>query len=168
VIKSLATPWALVAVLAFATPAPAKQAVLVPPGDSAASQYVEVVPTAGGPGVTHTGGPPSPVLNSSQTSQLDSHGAAGRALVALVNGTSPSSSHPATAAKAQPQAPAGSGPGGQVAAFSTVKPQSAAASVAAAAIGRGGGGLGALLPILIGLAVLAVVIGAIRRLRAQS
>jgi hypothetical protein len=168
VIKSLAAPWALVAVLTLAAPAAAKNTVLIPPGDSAASQYVEVVPTAGGPGVTHSGGPSSPVLTASQTSQLDAHGASGRALVALVNGTSPGNSKPAGSPKPQPKTADASGSGGEVAAFATVKPQSAAASVAAAAIGRDGGGLGALLPILIGLAVLAVVIGAIRRLRAQS
>ncbi len=168
-IKSLATSWVVVAVLAVASPAVARKMVIAPPGDSASSQYVEVVPTAGGPGVTNTGPPSSQVLSSSQTRRLDSHGAAGRALVALVNGTSPSTSsartQPARAGAPRVAAPA---PAATPAPLASVKGQSAAASVAAAAIGHGGGGLGSLLPIAIVLAVLGLVIGAIRRMRTQG
>ena len=53
---------ALLLVLGLAAPALAKHTVLVPPGNSGASQYVETVPTAGGgrpSGSIHPGGPGS-------------------------------------------------------------------------------------------------------------
>lgn len=81
-------------VVLLAVPAGAAAAPYVPPGNSAATQYTEAVPTAGGPKATneskqgkHTA--PSKVLGHSNAKRLDSQGPEGRAAAEVAAETAP-------------------------------------------------------------------------------
>jgi hypothetical protein len=88
-------PGLLVATLAiFALPNAAQAEYLVPPGNSAATQYTEAVPTAGGPKATNPskhGGSKSPkqVLGSHNAQKLDAQGPEGRAAAEVAAATAP-------------------------------------------------------------------------------
>lgn len=78
----------------LAVPASAVAAPYVPPGNSAATQYTEAVPTAGGPKATGEsrrgkGKAPNKVLGSRNTERLDSQGAEGRAAAEVAAATAP-------------------------------------------------------------------------------
>lgn len=82
-------------VAAFAVPAAAHGEYLVPPSNSAATQYTEAVPTAGGPKATNKSRrgedrSPSKVLGARNAKQLESQGAAGRAAAEVAAATAPS------------------------------------------------------------------------------
>jgi hypothetical protein len=85
----LAVAFAFAALSASAAAAP-----YVPPGNSAANQYTEAVPTAGGPKATGKGKQgksksPSKVLGSRNAAKLDAQGAQGRATAELAAATAP-------------------------------------------------------------------------------
>jgi hypothetical protein len=85
----------LAAALAIAAlPAGAAAAPYVPPGNSAATQYTEAVPTAGGPKATDKGKQgknrsPGKVLGVQNTEKLDAQGAEGRAVAEVAAATAP-------------------------------------------------------------------------------
>jgi hypothetical protein len=158
----------LVFALVLPAGAEARTATLAPPGNSAVSQYLETVPTDRGPGVPPAsqgpsrGQPPAQPggLSAAERRQLAQAGSDGRALAALVDGTS--SAGPG--GSPQPAHPArGGGPGASVPAsrrsLAGADTRSPVASLLSAALGRdAGGGIGLLLPtlMLVGLAAVAV------------
>lgn len=84
----------LVAALALvALPAGAAATPYVPPGNSAATQYTEAVPTAGGPKATNKGKQgnrsPSKVLGSRNAQKLDAQGPEGQAAAEVAAATAP-------------------------------------------------------------------------------
>jgi hypothetical protein len=119
--------------------------VYIPPGLSAASQYTEVVPTAGG-------GTPSSNVGSGGASSLPS------AVVTTLNKSGSAGKNAARlAAEGAPARSAHKPKAG-------VAPKSASASVTSAVIGSSGGGI--LLPaLLIGSILLASGVGIVRMLR---
>lgn len=85
---------ALAAVWALALPAAAGAEYLVPPGNSAATQYTETVPTAGGQRNTEkdrprSGGSPAEVLGAGNAQRLDEQGDAGREVAEFTAETAP-------------------------------------------------------------------------------
>jgi len=77
-----------------ALPAAAQAEYLVPPGNSAATQYTEAVPTAGGPKAsnnsTHDGSKsPKQVLGGKNTQKLNQQGPEGRAAAEVAAATAP-------------------------------------------------------------------------------
>jgi hypothetical protein len=107
---------ATIAIFALLTSA-AEAEYLVPPGNSAATQYTEAVPTAGGPKASnnsrHGGGKsPKQVLGHRNAQKLDAQGPEGRAAAEVAAATAPtavSSGDEGTPAT-QPRAPSGSAP----------------------------------------------------------
>jgi hypothetical protein len=93
--KSSKTGLGLLATIAIlAVPAAAHAEYLVPPGNSAATQYTEAVPTAGGPKASNSpkhGGDKSPkqVLGHRNAEKLDAQGAEGREAAVVVAATAP-------------------------------------------------------------------------------
>jgi hypothetical protein len=91
-------PFAGLALLAAALPATAAARLTVaPPGDSAISQYAEVVPTGAGASPPRAGGQGGGagghggVLTASQSRRLNALGPDGRTLAAVVDATAPQS-----------------------------------------------------------------------------
>lgn len=83
---------ATIAILAI--PAAAQAEYLIPPGNSAATQYTEAVPTAGGPKASNNskhGGSKSPkqVLGKGNAKKLDAQGPEGRAAAEVAAATAP-------------------------------------------------------------------------------
>ena len=158
----------LTAIAVVALPAAATAEKVVPPGNSAATQYTEAIPTAGGPkqaGKSKHGQDKSPnkVLGARNAHRLDSHGPAGRAAAKVAAETAPTATV-AAALEIAPQEPESKGsstrPDGSKA---SIPPQTQARSasgssglseVLAQATGSSSsGGTGLLLP----LALVAVV-----------
>ncbi len=160
---------------------------LAPPGNSAVSQYLEVVPTAGGsePPRSGSGGHAS-TLSPGQRHVLSRYGSEGRTLIAVVAATAPTASTESPSQSAGPRGSrsvrSGSGgtsgtPGGTSATppvpskaplvgASTSGNVSPVSAVLAAATGRvDGGGIGILLPLLMGLGLLGTILGMARRWR---
>lgn len=106
--KAPKTAIGFLAALALALPASAGAAeetgTVVPPENSAATQYTEAVPTAGGDKPSGGGKKPSPakVLGTRNAHKLESQGEEGREVARVVAETAPETSEPAQAA-----APAG-------------------------------------------------------------
>lgn len=152
--------------------------VLAPPGNSAVSQYVEVVPTAAGGGVPRNPGGGGTAggggLTSAQARSDNRLGQAGRLLVAVVQATAPNSAGGSVGASGEvgPRAGRGDAVGQGSASSSGVHAQLAAAgsspisSVLAAATGNGQSGLGFVLLGLLLAAGVAVAAGAVLRQRA--
>ncbi len=180
-----------IALLAAPSGASATEA-LVPPGNSAATQYTEAIPTGGGEKSTEGTGhkrPRSPqqTLGAKNTKRLESQGAVGRATAELATETAPSAGPPPAAqprANASPHSGGKPAPGGakrpgdgaghappEPGASPTAKPPAATTSgssglgsVLAAATGTSSSGqIGALLP----LALLATMLWAIYWLARQ-
>ncbi len=111
----------------FALPCAAQAEYLIPPGNSAATQYTEAVPTAGGPKATNPSKhgqskSPKQVLGKGNATKLDAQGPEGRAAaevaaetapgaVAQTDGGAPSAT-PDHHAGSQPQANGGDSGGG--------------------------------------------------------
>lgn len=79
----------------FALPTAAQAEYLIPPGNSAATQYTEAVPTAGGPKATDQpkhgkGQSPSQVLGGKNAQKLNQKGPEGRAAAEVAAETAPS------------------------------------------------------------------------------
>lgn len=151
----------------------------VPAGNSAANEYVEVVPTAGGgqstSPLTHTGTKTSaarqvsPLPQGAQTA-FSQQGSDGTRAAAFARATAPASvRHRAHHAGAVAGSSGGSGPGsGSTGAGPAGTPVSASGgpSLLRAVTGAGtSGGLGSMLPVVLGLSALAVAGAALRRRR---
>ncbi len=101
----------LVAAMALAAmPASAAAEAYVPPGNSAATQYTEAVPTAGGPKTTNNSKhgqsrSPDKVLGAHKTAKLDAQGPQGKAAAEVAALTAPST----VGAKAEATAASGHG-----------------------------------------------------------
>jgi hypothetical protein len=133
--------------------------VIAPPGNSGVSQYVEVVPSAGGGvPVGSAGHKHGPVLSASTQHQLAASGKEGRSLAAFAQNTGVPRQHgrQKTTSKSQsrtePKPAASAGAGAQNASY--------------AASGSGGLGLG--LPLALGLITLAAVAAAFMRHRRSA
>lgn len=100
-----------------ALPGTAAAAALVPPGNSAANQYTETFPTAGGnaeaKGKDKGKATPGDVLGAGNTEKLDSKGKQGRETAAVVAATAPPT---ATGSTATADSGGGSSEGGESAA----------------------------------------------------
>jgi hypothetical protein len=161
----------LSALLPAAAQGATSPAAFVPSGNSAANEYVEVVPTAGGtvstrPMTQHSSGgslgasgESSPLAPSVQSS-LGRQGKDGRRAAAFARATAPASvrrgphRNQAAAVPATSSSGGGGGPGG------------GAGGLLRAVTGSGtSGGLGSLLPIALGLSALFVGVAALRRHR---
>lgn len=164
---------------------------IAPPGDSAVSQYVEVVPGDTGASATQVGGGQAGAITSGQRAQLDRLGANGRALAAVVDATAPqhisASDAPAgtgasdrragTAASGGAGPPsAGEGAGALPGALtgtdasgvlSDAGARSTPSLILDAAAGAGTSGLGIFLPAMILACALGVVAHAVRRRRSR-
>ena len=84
----------LATIAIFALPAVAHAEYLVPPGNSAATQYTEAVPTAGGPKATNShknsgGKSPKQVLGHHNAEKLNAQGPEGRQVAKVVAATAP-------------------------------------------------------------------------------
>ena len=92
-LRSAIGPAALIAFASLTSMAAA--ASIVPPGNSAATQYTETFPTSGGEAAEKNGEinganlTPSKVLGSSKAHKLDGKGADGKAVAALTAATAP-------------------------------------------------------------------------------
>jgi hypothetical protein len=92
--KARTTASGILSALALALPASAsaqEEGAVVPPENSAATQYTEAVPTAGGDKQTGKGHkpPPSEVLGSKNAHELQSQGKDGKAVARVVAETAP-------------------------------------------------------------------------------
>jgi hypothetical protein len=147
-----------IATLALAPVAPAES--LVPPGNSAAAQYTEAYPTAGGPRETGKGGgkrASSHVLGARDTRRLAAQGAVGRSTAEAAAATAPSAAvaAPGGEAAGRPGAETPAGPG-HAAGGAESRPSAASPAgssglgeVVGQATGSSSGELGPLLPLLI-------------------
>jgi hypothetical protein len=181
-----ASIFAAVAILAI--PASATAAAYVPPGNSAATQYTEAVPTAGGPKATgnskhRQSSTPDKVLGKRNAERLDAQGQAGKEAAEVAAATAPDTetgsggasqgngaAGTGDTADSKPQGGAGSpnrqGDGASSATARSSDPDgsSALGEVASQVTGSSSsGGIGLLLP----LAIVAAVAGAIAYLVRQ-
>ncbi len=169
--------------IALALPATAQAASspkpFVPAGNSAASQYVEVVPTAGGgestsplthPGTKKTAVSQASPLSPSAQTALRRQGSDGTRVAAFASATAPASvrrhaHHGAAAAGSSGGSGPGAGAGGTGQAGTPVG-SGGGPSLLRAVTGAGAsGGLGSMLPVVLGLSALAVGGAALRRRR---
>jgi len=171
----------LTATFALAPPAAAANPprVLAPPGNSAISQYLEVVPTGTGASAPRPPGTSGGILTTHQRSQLDRYGAPGQALAALVDATAPPPVSVSSAARARfrsavdaARTPIGASMlAPRASGSSPLDGRSAASPVSLildAALGGGGGGLGFVLPAFILATAVGVGAGLIRRRAARA
>ena len=130
---------ALVAGAVLALPAASSATEVVPPGNSAATQYTEAIPTAGGPKQTggskhHRSRSPAEALGKHKARELDSKGPAGKAVAKLAAETAPAARPaPATPEPTSPPpraAPASSAGGDKTTARRQATAQSAAGRAA--------------------------------------
>jgi hypothetical protein len=172
------------AALALVLPAGAaarQPAVLAPPGDSAVSQYVEIVPTDRGSGTPGPGAQPSGALSAASQRTYDHLGADGRVLVGIVDATAPESASTRTGRgrATHEQLPSAGFTGSRapavgvsIAALARTGGRSQLGILADAMSGGASGGLGILLPLLMALTVLAfaarAAARAVRRRRRQD
>lgn len=97
------------AVLSLALPAGAmgqeEASSVVPPENSAATQYTEAIPTAGGDKEAHGGRKPSPanILGAKNAEKLESRGKEGREVAKIVAETAPAPAEPSAAEQSSPQ-----------------------------------------------------------------
>jgi len=103
--KALTTGISFAAALTLALPASAaaveEAGSVVPPENSAATQYTEAVPTAGGDSTSgggHKKPSPAKVLGSKNAHKLESQGKDGREVARVVTETAPQTSTPTTTA----------------------------------------------------------------------
>jgi hypothetical protein len=151
----------------LAMPAAAAAEYYVPPGNSAATQYTEALPTAGGhrdaeKGEKSGGRTPKDVLGAGNARRLDQHGQAGRETAEFAAATAPTADGTPTGKRpSSAENPgAGHGDGGQKAEegqagggiggnASGPGGSSGLGSVLAEATGTSSGGIGLLLPLVI-------------------
>lgn len=112
--KAIPGALALASALALMLPAAAMGGEVVPPENSAATQYTEAIPTGGGQkGTGSSGGnaTPAAVLGSSKAKKLESKGREGREVAAVVAATAPGPPLPESST-APASEPAAAGEGG--------------------------------------------------------
>jgi len=149
-----------VALLALPSTAPAQR--VVPPGNSAATQYTETFPTAKGPAATKQRSKkakrsPREALGSTNARRLQSEGEAGRELAAVVAATAP----PAAKSNQAPDRKPGS-----VSSGVALENSSALGEIIDQAGGSSdSGGMGIALPLLLLAAVVGFAVYAWRRRR---
>ena len=148
---------------------------VAPPGNPGVTQYLEDVPGDKGSAPPRSG-QPTQVLSASQRKRLDGLGPDGKLLVAVDNETAPAASSKAGSHGTQRSKPADVVAGrtratvrlGKIPSASRTGSGSVAAAVLGAAADRGGsGGVGLLLPVLIGGALLLLGVPFARRRRAH-
>ena len=152
--------------------------VLAPPGNSAVSQYAEVVPTAGGGGKPRAPGEQVGGLSAGQRRSYEGLGVDGRTLVAITDATAPQSavSGNDAASHHSRRAIVGSGPAAATElsalaadsrrALSRSSAESLGNVILDAATGGSSGGMGIFLPALLVAAGLgAIGLAALRRAR---
>jgi hypothetical protein len=127
----------LAAIWALALPAAASAEYLVPPGNSAATQYTETVPTAGGQRNTEKdrrrgGDSPAEILGAGNARRLDEQGEAGREVAQFAAETAPS--------PANKKAPTGDDEGNRGDDDGGRKDDQGGAATGAGPDGTGGGG----------------------------
>lgn len=145
---------AFVALVLMAVPASAmaqEPSTNAPPGNSAIDEYLETVPGATGNQRPRTagGGPTAGALTPARRARLERLGPDGRALVGVVDATSPART--STRKRPTPAAAHGRSPLGQV--------------VAAAGGHDGGAGMGVVLPAILLASLLAIVALVVARRR---
>jgi len=143
----------------------ARAATVAPPGNSGVDQYVEVIPSAGGPVPTPKGGSESGgnALSPQTARRLRAQGSDGRALSAIVESTAPAGARGSRRGRADSDR-TGSTPSRSGSQASPAVPT----AVSSLSLGSDVDGMGLLLPAL--LVGSAAVIGAIfltRRRRSQ-
>jgi hypothetical protein len=153
---------------------------LAPPGNSALTQYLEVVPTAAGPappraggGSPGAGGGSGGTLSARAVAKLAHLGSEGKLLVSVVGATAPTAQAGASEPPGSAQGGATSpSPAGQLPRASQLSGAGAASPVSSllvAATGRdGGGGVGFLLPLLMAAVFAVVVFVVVRRRTARG
>ncbi len=166
--KTLQTGLSLVASMAVlsAMPSAAVAEYLIPPGNSAATQYTEAIPTGGGNSDARKGNghsaSPAEALGARKAKRLEARGEAGRAVAALATETAPASAGRgnSTAPERSPSTPksatSNSGAVGQEAAQPAPRSsgESGLGEVVAQATGSSSSGqMGLLLPILIAVTI---------------
>ena len=115
--------------------AAAASKTIAPPGNSGVSQYLEVVPGAGGSVPLGASGSHGPVLSAAQRRRLEASGSSGKALVAFAQRTGvPQAKHAPSGAGAYRLAGAGEHRGSL--------PRAALASASVRSTAGKGGGLG--------------------------
>lgn len=113
--KKMRTAIAIAALFAFAALTPLASAdKVVPPGNSAATQYTETFPTSGGEAdvnkeIDASNLKPSKVLGKSKTKDLESQGADGKAVAEIAAVTAP---NPVATEEESTPAPSGDQPNG--------------------------------------------------------
>jgi hypothetical protein len=163
-LAALATAMLAVPAAAYGKPL----SVIAPPGDSAISQYVEVVPTDTGATLSRSGVGYARVLTPDELQTLDGLGPAGRTLAAVVDQTSPPirTSRPelrralTSGAVGDPRARSG-----VVDPLAGVHPRSTMSLILDTATGGADGVLGVLVPAIVLAAALGIVAGAVLRRR---
>lgn len=163
---------------------------LAPPGNSALTQYLEVVPTAAGPAPPSSRGGSPATLAPGARRELKPYGSGGRLLEAVVAATAPSSAGgglarggdararsigSADTASSTVQKLGATKPGAVLAPSArgsslaaAVSAQSPVSAVLAAATGRAyGGGIGIALPLLMALGVVGAVLSVAARRRSS-
>ncbi len=156
---------------------------LAPPGNSAVTQYLEVVPTDAGPSPPSAGGGSPANLSAGQKRQLKPYGSQGELLAAVVAATAPrgltgaslragdgrdrgSRSRILRSATQPPSTPSRSAPAARLPAPG--RAGSPVAAVLAAATGRAdGGGIGIALPLLMAVSLLIAVLSVVVRIRSS-
>lgn len=150
----------LLALMASAVPAHAKQ-TLAPPGASAIDEYLETVPSSGGNKITGGGGSPGHALTAGQRRALAAQGPDGVRAAAVADATGPS--RPPAHRRGRTPGTSDTGPGARHFSPDTSRP--GVPDALARALGGSGGGIGAALPALLIISLLAAVALAVRRRR---
>lgn len=150
----------MVAIAIVALPSPAAAAYLVPPENSAATQYTETFPTVGGQGNAEReprggGRSPGKVLGERNVQRLEDQGPQGRAVAQLAAETAPNSgavrdeSGGDDSGVTTPSA-RGGGDGGPIHSSEEIGESSGLSEVLSQATGlSSSGGMGLLLPLII-------------------
>jgi len=137
--RAIPPAFALALALAVALPAAATADSVVPPENSAATQYTEAIPTGGGQKDAGKGDggnvSPAAVLGSHKAKKLESKGREGREVAEVVVATAPS---PPPAPVPEPQ-PAARGDNGKTQAKAKAKPDQRGANSAKRGDGQAGG-----------------------------
>ncbi len=182
----LAAPAIASLVIALGAPASAlaakRHTYVAPPGNSALTQYLEVVPTAAGPAPPSAHGGSHTSLSPGQRRELQQSGAAGTMLQAVVAATAwgtfgsgqaragnghPRSAGAGAATPSQPGAVSGAPAAAPSLRLARAAQSPVSALLAAATGSSDGGGIGILLPLLMVVCVVGAVVSVFARRRSS-